>query len=930
MPCVPVLADGPSGGFWKWCRACLWPLGLSGLRASGAVSVGGCHASSLSPGARHLRTYPRDRLLLLPGTPIPGRLCQRELSGRWGVLESDLEWRNRSEGENGRSQRLVSWRSGLCVLLLAACGGGLCALVVSEFLTMFPSACRGFAFALCCSGPTLVAGRGVTLVASACVDSAGSAGLVFGLTRSSFASILLEFLLLWLVDSFPVTSECELQESIAVVAGCACFEHGCWFACAAVGFVVGLRIRVGVSRRLREPACGVAFTGAGLCCVFGLACLCAIGRCALLSREVLPEFFSVDSGGELFVVVLVRVPLPLGLLLCSLKSSFVLPAWFEASVVWLVAVALEVEDCSGLVSAGCCATSRLRYAAIVLAVAFCCAGGTPCVPVVGCFASFLAPCVLSQMVVCQLYVFFLCFSWLLGMVVLCHGLGAVLRTMAKVPPLLSCFEVDLVAPLVRFVSLWHDGLCCAWRHLSLFGVWPSPPAWWEQCLVWCASKIQRDCCALEAAGSPCVLPVWVSGGESLSVGLESFQAIGAVVYCTLSVVLYRCLLWRFLPFSRVVSACGATVLHLAWFWCLWWYHMLVLRWFVLFRLEPGCIVLYLGWLLVLVLAPCVVPCVLIISFVRRFASLLGVRGVELSAFGTLCAGRALWLYHYRCGVAALPCLGWQAWQTDLSGCRGAQGGRVLVVVWAAVAIRCAAPDGHCPTRCNQGGRDWSLECPAIAVDAYGGADARAVVLALPDTVYSLQLRLPAPGGRRSARRFRQYRTLTVVLAVGFYGCPTPAWRHPARPHPLHLLPCDQAVPCVSVLADGPSGGFRKGCRACLWPLGLSGVTSQWCCFCWCLPRQFSFAWCSALESLSARQVVTITYDLYPRVPVSEGALRATGVLESGLRGCCGARSVRTSKSFSLPRSALAPEPRREVKSEAAARPGCGGCGCSLL
>ncbi|MQM22055.1 hypothetical protein Taro_055103, partial [Colocasia esculenta] len=31
-----------------------------------------------------------------------------------------------------------------------------------------------------------------------------------------------------------------------------------------LGFVIGLRVRVGVSRRLREPTCGVAFTGAGL------------------------------------------------------------------------------------------------------------------------------------------------------------------------------------------------------------------------------------------------------------------------------------------------------------------------------------------------------------------------------------------------------------------------------------------------------------------------------------------------------------------------------------------------------------------------------------------------------------------------------------------------------------------------------------------
>ncbi|MQL78193.1 hypothetical protein Taro_010606 [Colocasia esculenta] len=59
-------------------------------------------------------------------------------------------------------------------------------------------------------------------------------------------------------------SECELQESVAAIAGCACFERGCCFARAAVDIVFGLRIRVGVSQRLREPTGGVAFTGAGL------------------------------------------------------------------------------------------------------------------------------------------------------------------------------------------------------------------------------------------------------------------------------------------------------------------------------------------------------------------------------------------------------------------------------------------------------------------------------------------------------------------------------------------------------------------------------------------------------------------------------------------------------------------------------------------
>ncbi|MQL68759.1 hypothetical protein Taro_001070, partial [Colocasia esculenta] len=136
-----------------------------------------------------------------------------------------------------------------------------------------------------------------------------------------------------------------------------------WFARAAVGFIIGLLICVGVSRRLREPTCGVAFTDAGLLpvdpveggclvgcplvvggvccvgCVLGLACLaplCVVlysvsifarakqmlvcrvaplvehcdtylwllsALCWLVvnSGEVLPQFFSVGSGGsELF------------------------------------------------------------------------------------------------------------------------------------------------------------------------------------------------------------------------------------------------------------------------------------------------------------------------------------------------------------------------------------------------------------------------------------------------------------------------------------------------------------------------------------------------------------------------------------------------------------------------------------------------------
>ncbi|MQL93321.1 hypothetical protein Taro_025963 [Colocasia esculenta] len=74
----------------------------------------------------------------------------------------------------------------------------------------------------------------------------------------------------------------------------------------------------------------------------------------------------------------------------------------------------------------------------------------------------------------------------------------------------------------------------------------------------------------------------------------------------------------------------------------------VLERFGLCCLEPGCIVLYLGWLLVLVVTMCCAMC-LFVRFVRHFTSLFGVGGIEHSASGTLCVGLCL---------VALPLLLW--------------------------------------------------------------------------------------------------------------------------------------------------------------------------------------------------------------------------------------------------------------------------------
>ncbi|MQM04888.1 hypothetical protein Taro_037693 [Colocasia esculenta] len=101
------------------------------------------------------------------------------------------------------------------------------------------------------------------------------------------------------VASLPAGFKCELQESVADVARCACYEPGCWFACAVVGFVVSLRVRLGVSRRLREPTCSVCCVALLVercdTCLWLLSALCWL---VLNSSEVLPKFFSVGSGGS--------------------------------------------------------------------------------------------------------------------------------------------------------------------------------------------------------------------------------------------------------------------------------------------------------------------------------------------------------------------------------------------------------------------------------------------------------------------------------------------------------------------------------------------------------------------------------------------------------------------------------------------------------
>ncbi|MQL82644.1 hypothetical protein Taro_015121 [Colocasia esculenta] len=276
------------------------------------------------------------------------------------------------------------------------------------------------------------------------------------------------------------------SECVAATTGGACCERGCCFARAEVGFVLGLRIHVGVSRRLREPTCGVAFTRAGLWSAEpeeGVLALLVVPFC-----EVLPEFFSVDSGGELFVVVLVRVPLPLGLLLCSLKSSVVLPPWFEASVVWLVAIVLP----SRLRTVLACFCQLLCYLRVEVVFLFVCAFSAM---LVGLRVSPWSGVLLRLRYVAV--VLAVAFWWVfpergLGG----SGGGVVLRTVAtfvaKVPPLLSYVEVEQVAPLVRVVSLWCDRAACpvfSVRRHRFSVVWLASSSIIPVCVSACASAV---------------------------------------------------------------------------------------------------------------------------------------------------------------------------------------------------------------------------------------------------------------------------------------------------------------------------------------------------------------------------------------------------------------------------------------------------------
>ncbi|MQM20187.1 hypothetical protein Taro_053204 [Colocasia esculenta] len=371
-------------------------------------------------------------------------------------------------------------------------------------------------------------------------------------------------------------SKCELQESVAVVARCAYFERGCCFARAAVGFVFGLCVRVGSASLLELSRCLV-------CRVASLVERC--DTCLWLLPSL--SWLVVNSGEvevhrlanvfwwcfpELFVVVLLfAVALPLRLSCCATSglryavvvlAEQLLALWVEV-LPKLPCVVLAVGQEVGFVP---CTLRALPDGSIVSAVGvwlfvllWKCRSRLVVFPFMWkrlvvrvsfpCFTLFtrgdVAPlwcCVTKFSLVgcasgttCGSLWFSLWFLVLPCRHTLADGcLASVIATfVAKVPPLLSCFEVELVAPLVRVVFLWCDRAACPVFSLcleALVVVWCMalsacvvgavvyfvPFGAWVHCVVpWVAlgACIGTVCCAVCLDRSP------ISGTSGFGCGL---------------------------------------------------------------------------------------------------------------------------------------------------------------------------------------------------------------------------------------------------------------------------------------------------------------------------------------------------------------------------------------------------------------------------
>ncbi|MQM22731.1 hypothetical protein Taro_055788, partial [Colocasia esculenta] len=343
-----------------------------------------------------------------------------------------------------------------------------------------------------------------------------------------------------------------------------------------------------------------------------------------------------------------------------------------------------------------------------------------------------------------------------------------------------------------------------------------------------------------------------------------------------------CLLWRVLPVRRVVSAIGATVLHPSKFWCLWWHPLLVLECFV--RCSTSCSVFEalsfppLGHFVLAV--PCGSFCgSIVVVCPGRTTRMIWVRSSGAVEHSLARCGFSMCVF-FDCFWVTIKKLsfglavGWQAGQSDLSGCRSAQSGRVLVMVWVAVAIRlvsrCPAPkaslsgdpavrawrsgDGSCEAVARRHGseEECGLEvlmgvcmllllppCSpphGVLVVAFVGdqgmwiphrdiregvAPVGCDLLAAWMAVVIRIVSRPSCPSRQGGRDKTWSASGVSVATVGVSACA------PGQDVPLGPSGGNAAMPCVPALADDPSGGCSwKGCRACLCQLGFPAHLCQ--------------------------------------------------------------------------------------------------------
>ncbi|MQL71666.1 hypothetical protein Taro_004008 [Colocasia esculenta] len=467
-----------------------------------------------------------------------------------------------------------------------------------------------------------------------------------------------------------------------------------------------------------------------------------------------------------------------------------------------------------------------------------------------------------------------------------------------VVPLTVCLAVVLarVGRVALFLApyvLCQMAICCALEALVTVGRVALPTCGGRSgALCLCASKSQYGCCALETVALSVVrqaLVMAVFESSPLTLGSECVR-LGAGVLAFYGSTVVVCpgqttrMIW--VRSSGVVGHCLAR--H--GFSTLWAvegsvvvFRLVVLVFLVgLVRAAPsrGGDHREVAVRLTLTSVATVLPVATVIQVTTSgcvaFLSCQVNRSRQDSAFGLLT------------GICRLS--GWQAGQSDLSGCRGAPKGRILVVVGVAVALRLVM---RCPTPSRSGSRMLkslgrlllSLSFPSPSLPPLRGGKSSSFLLRrwslvewpaaraeLGASMRSEEVAALAFEGVAPVRCDLSGMQVAVTIRLVTARFPIAMWCLSRLPFPsrwdrdglegrdsiwsassasvarlaCRLVPHGRAVPCVPALAYGPSRVFRKGCQACLCLLGLSWL-----------------------------QVVTVTWD--PRSP------------RVCVRGCCSGR-----------------------------------------